>query len=233
MPHLCHGDERIRVANLNTNAFFEDEGKILAAVYFQGCNMDCSWCQNPELKVDEGGIEKTPLEVFEELTKDNFLSDGVLISGGEPMLQDGIVELCRLFVAHGWRVVLNTNGTSPGILAQLPAGMRVTLDVKMPRQRYPVQFATDMDLSLSILRSFDESEVRITYTPSLASDKDVMEMVRWIRSLNKKVQVFIQPYKWNTKMPPLSYIQPTREQVEELMARVLATTGTTTWTRYY
>ena len=221
----------MRVANMTAQAFYEDEGKILSAVYFQGCNKDCKWCHNPELKPMKGGIEKTPDEVFAEITKDNFLSDGVLLSGGEPTIQEGIVELCCHFVGIGWRVVLNTNGTKPGVIDNLPEGMKVTLDVKTPKKEYGMDSGT-IDFCIQALQRFNESEIRITWSPSYLTESNVVEMVRWIRSINKESPIYLQPYKWTTKMPPMAYIQPNKEQVAALIKRVQESTGHLMRTRY-
>ena len=58
-------------------------------------------------------------EVFKYLEKRRGLLDGVCISGGEPLLQKDIVDFIRKVKDLGYKVKLDTNGSSPKKLKQL------------------------------------------------------------------------------------------------------------------
>lgn len=72
---------------------------IRTTVFFQGCNLRCAWCSNPESQpleppVMEGkpaGRSYTLEEVLKEVLADKAFYDksggGVTLSGGEPLLQ--------------------------------------------------------------------------------------------------------------------------------------------------
>jgi formate C-acetyltransferase len=69
---------------------------IRTTIFFQGCNLRCSWCQNPEMQSFQGDIAPdcnySIDEIMEVVSRDReyYLptSGGVTLSGGEPLLQD-------------------------------------------------------------------------------------------------------------------------------------------------
>ena len=64
-------------------------GHLAAVVFLQGYAWRCAYCQNPHLlKVDEAADDWEMLRCF--LEKRRGLLDGVVFSGGEPILQSGL-----------------------------------------------------------------------------------------------------------------------------------------------
>ncbi len=54
----------------------------------------------------------------------------MVVTGGEPLLQSGAVELCRRLLAGGKEVLVETNGSLD--IDILPAGAKTILDMKAP-----------------------------------------------------------------------------------------------------
>ena len=79
----------MRIAGTDTT-FSDGIGKAFI-IYFQGCNLFCHGCHNPELQDFEGGYETTVDEIIEYI--EDFY-DSVVFSGGEPLCQ--IKELREL-----------------------------------------------------------------------------------------------------------------------------------------
>ena len=97
---------------------------IRTAAFFQGCNMRCKWCANPEsfeLAPKHPTSEAkayTVDELARELLKDKAFYDasggGVTLTGGEPLLQPLFVcELCDYLRALGVSVWLETAANVP------------------------------------------------------------------------------------------------------------------------
>ncbi|MHA1147387.1 MAG: pyruvate formate lyase family protein [Promethearchaeota archaeon] len=69
---------------------------IRTTIFFQGCNLRCLWCQNPEGQFFQGDLGSecnyTIDDIIENVSRDKsyyFLNHGgVTLSGGEPLLQD-------------------------------------------------------------------------------------------------------------------------------------------------
>lgn len=78
------------------------------------CNLQCSYCWysiNPQLHVD--AQDEMSLETVKELVERISLQAGdvVYLSGGEPVLRNDIVEICRCISSTGATVYMTTNGT--------------------------------------------------------------------------------------------------------------------------
>ena len=82
----------MRIAGLVQDSIVDGPG-LRFVVFAQGCNLRCEGCHNPDTWDINGGEDKTVEELIAEMAR-NPLTDGVTISGGEPLLQAG--ECARL-----------------------------------------------------------------------------------------------------------------------------------------
>ena len=75
-----------------------------------GCNLRCSWCDTPYTSWNPEGDD---LSVDEILARASAFSAArhVVLTGGEPMIAPGIVELSRRFRERGMHVTIETAGT--------------------------------------------------------------------------------------------------------------------------
>lgn len=95
-------------------------GKTACLIFTQGCNFRCPFCHNKDLLDNEIHNEiVSEAEVFEYLEKRKNILDGVCITGGEPLLQNGIENFIKKIKAMGLLVKLDTNGSCPGKLKWL------------------------------------------------------------------------------------------------------------------
>ena len=92
-----------------------------------GCNLRCNYC-------DAAYSYREPATV---MTVDSILQfvdrhpdTLVELTGGEPLLQPGSRQLMNRLLADNRTVLLETNGSQP--IADVPAGVRVIVDVKCP-----------------------------------------------------------------------------------------------------
>ncbi len=96
-------------------------------VRLSGCNLSCSWCDT--LYAREEG---TPLTIEEILIR--WREEGALpwvqITGGEPLLQEGVYPLMEAFLDEGASVLLETNGSVS--LARVPRRVIKIMDLKCP-----------------------------------------------------------------------------------------------------
>ena len=85
-------------------------GTPSAFVRTSGCNLRCSWCDTPYTSWNPEGDD---LSVDEILTRASAFSVArhVVLTGGEPMIARGIVELSRRFRERGMHVTIETAGT--------------------------------------------------------------------------------------------------------------------------
>ena len=105
------------VFNLQKFSIHDGAG-IRTDVFFQGCNLRCGWCSNPESQPMEPlpGEKATAYTVdalVAELVKDKPFYDesggGVTLTGGEVLLHpDFVLELCAALHREGIHVAIET-----------------------------------------------------------------------------------------------------------------------------
>src|SRR5689334_21224160 len=64
-------------------------------VRLSGCNLRCTWCDTPYTSWDPQGAQMTQGEILNEVQRHG--ASHVVVTGGEPMLFDSVVELTREF----------------------------------------------------------------------------------------------------------------------------------------
>lgn len=103
-------------------------GEPTVFVRFAGCNLRCEWCDTKYAW--EGGEERSSDQIMEEVK--GLGGKHVCLTGGEPMMQKGIVALVNRMLNSGYHLTLETNGTCE--LEELPCTERLTIsmDVKCP-----------------------------------------------------------------------------------------------------
>ena len=91
----------------------KDGPGIRFVVFMQGCPLRCLYCHNVDTwELKDKNYIYTPEEVLTELNKVKaFLSGGITISGGEPLLQSSFVlEVFKLCKENGIHTALDTSG---------------------------------------------------------------------------------------------------------------------------
>ncbi|MEX2719182.1 MAG: pyruvate formate lyase family protein [Candidatus Sigynarchaeum springense] len=87
--------QTLKLFKIQRTCVYDGPG-IRTTIFFQGCNLRCLWCQNPEGQSLQGDktpdIEYSVDEIMEVVSRDKpyYLptTGGVTLSGGEPLLQD-------------------------------------------------------------------------------------------------------------------------------------------------
>lgn len=191
----------MRIAGIVRQSLVDYPGKIAAAVFTQGCNMNCVFCHNRCLV---GQNENNPLqrqdEFFSFLASRKRFLDGVVVSGGEPTLQPNLESFTEKVKDMGYLVKLDTNGTRPWVIKKLIDKNLVdyiAMDVKAPMKKYREICRSKVDEqaildSMSVIReSGVDYEFRTTFCPQL-NDSDIREIGELIAGAKKYV---LQQYR--------------------------------------
>lgn len=97
-------------------SLIEYPGKISAVIFTAGCNFRCSFCYVPQLVLPER-IKKLKYIneniIFDYLKKSNNLIDAVVVTGGEPTLQNDLPLFLMGIKKMGYLTGIYTNGTNP------------------------------------------------------------------------------------------------------------------------
>lgn len=115
-------------------------GKAAAVVFAAGCNFRCPWCHNPQLVLGGPGMGgPAEREVLAFLERRRGQLQGVVVSGGEPTLQQDLPCFLAEVKAMGYPIKLDTNGSRPTMLERLlDAGLLdfIAMDIKAPLEKY-------------------------------------------------------------------------------------------------
>lgn len=139
------------IDGLNKLTLLDYPNKVACIIFTRGCNFCCPFCQNSSLiSLDnaEGKISET--EVFKYLAKRKNILDGVVISGGEPLVQKDIKKFIQKIKEMGYSVKLDTNGSNPQLLEEL-INLKlidyVAMDIKNVFLKYKLTVGKNVTLS--------------------------------------------------------------------------------------
>lgn len=117
-------------------------GYVACTVFTPGCNFRCPFCHNASLVTDiNNDTVYNDDEILSYLSKRKGLLDGICISGGEPLMHDGIFDFVRKSKELGFLVKIDTNGSFPDKLKKLIDSGNidyVAMDIKNSPDKYAV-----------------------------------------------------------------------------------------------
>ena len=165
-------------------------GRLAAVVFCQGCPWRCPYCHNPHLRPcrTEGPVRWEDVRAF--LKTRVGLLDGVVFSGGEPLVQAGLGRAMADVRAMGFQVALHTGGCDPqGLRRALDSVEWVGFDVKAPFADYarvtgmPGSGEAAAESLAVLLAGRIAFEVRTTVDPSLFSARTIRLLAEELASL--------------------------------------------------
>ena len=128
-------------------------------------------------------------EVMDFLTRRRKVLEGVCVTGGEPLLQSGVVEFLEQVKELGYKVKLDTNGAFPDRLRNLVNAKLVdyvAMDVKNSPALYNKTCGCVVEMS-NICSSVDflksgavDYEFRTTVTGTFHSEKSIEDTAQWL-----------------------------------------------------
>ena len=131
----------MHIHGLQKLAMVDYPGKLAATVFTGGCDLRCPFCHNALLVTRLAETPEIPVqEVLDFLSSRKGLLDGVVLTGGEPLLQPDAAEFLQAVRELGFAVKLDTNGCHPAALADILDRRLVdyvAMDVKNSRARTP------------------------------------------------------------------------------------------------
>ena len=188
-------------------------GELCVFVRLTACDLRCSWCDTPyafhegrKMSVDE---VLSAVEAYE--------CPLVEITGGEPLLQEGVYELMDRLLAAGHTVMLETGGHRP--VTRVPAAVIKILDVKCPGSgevdkndwsnlerltdhdevKFVIKDRADYDFACNVLRRHDLASrcAAILFSP-VHGELDAKTLSEWILAdhVPARLQLQLHKYIW-------------------------------------
>ncbi|MBK9736352.1 MAG: anaerobic ribonucleoside-triphosphate reductase activating protein [Saprospiraceae bacterium] len=174
--------------------------KTSCIIWFSGCNMRCVYCYNPEIVLGKGRLSFVDISGFLESRK--HLLDAVVLSGGECLLHDSVLDIVKALKDMGFLVKIDTNGSRPLMLKSLIEKSLidyVSLDFKATSYKFETitlsNFYPQFEESLKILNNSGVNfEVRTTVHSSLLGLQDIESMAETLYKLGYKGIYFLQHF---------------------------------------
>ena len=188
----------MKIGGLQKLTLLDYPGKMACIIFTAGCNFRCPFCHNASL-VTHIEEEISESEVLAFLEKRKKILDGVVITGGEPLLYD-LEPFIRAIKEKGYLVKLDTNGSFPDRLKDLvKKGLidYVAMDIKNSPDKYALTAGASVDLekikeSVQFLKSDAvDYEFRTTVVKPFFEKSDFTAIGEWIRGAKR---YFIQSF---------------------------------------
>jgi pyruvate formate lyase activating enzyme len=219
----------MNIAGFIPNSLLDYPEKIAAVVFTQGCNFHCPYCHNPDLvpRIPPPASSDAMDRVIDFLKRRRGLVDALVVSGGEPTLQTGLVAFLRRAKQLGYLIKLDTNGSRPQTLrAILNEGLVdfVAMDIKASLPDYQPHLTTECDparLSDSIRVIMDTApdyEFRTTCVRPFISPETFDRVLEPIRGARRYI---LQRFRPDHVLEPGFFPDTNQSLTKEDMASLL------------
>lgn len=188
---------------LQTLSLVDFPGKVAATVFTGGCNLRCPYCHNARLVTAPANAREhyEEREILAFLSSRQGLLDGVVLSGGEPLLHEDLSDFAARVKAMGFAVKLDTNGCYPQRLRALLETRSIdyiAMDVKNSLPKYPLAvgvlgFDTSpvAESAALLMDGPTDYEFRTTLVRELHTQADLLSIAHW---LNGARRYFLQNF---------------------------------------
>lgn len=192
----------MKISGLQKLTLLDYAGKMAAIVFIDGCNFRCPFCHNSSLVLGNNDPSISEEELFSFLNKRKNILDGIVISGGEPLLYEETLDLMAKIKSLSYHVKLDTNGSFPMRLKEaVKRGVvdYVAMDIKNSKEKYNKTIDKDNFDIAAIEESVDflkenhvPYEFRTTVTNELHTPSDFEKIGGWVKGCPL---YFLQPYR--------------------------------------
>lgn len=174
-------------------------GLVAGSFFLKGCNLRCPYCYNTGLVVPQLYDQNlsTLEDLFSHLKKRQGLLSGLVISGGEPLINPATPTIIKTAKELGYKIKLDTNGTFPSRLKEFVENPQlrpdfIAMDIKTNPYRYAQTMCiknsvTDKNLFFNILKESidiistykpEHREWRTVLVPGFVEKADITEMAK-------------------------------------------------------
>ena len=218
----------MKIGGLQKTSLLDYPDILSAIIWTAGCNFRCPFCYNKQLVLGKTEIisEETILSFLE---KRRDVLEGLSISGGEPLLQEDIVDFTEKVKKLNYLIKIDTNGAFPEKLKELIDKKLVdyvSMDVKAPKKKYDQLVGVKTDIS-KIEQSIDlikneapDYEFKTTVVPGMLNKKDIVEIAKWLEGSK---QFYLQQFKSDSPLvsSKLNDVAPySKEELNEMLHEI-------------
>ena len=166
-----------------------------AFIRTSGCNLRCAWCDTPYTSWQPEGQSLSLPQILSEIKP--YRSTHVVITGGEPLLAQEIVELAELLVAHGYHLTIETAATIYKPLRCSLISMSPKLSNSTPWEREQGKFALmheERRLNFAAIQSYVRShDYQLKFVVERENDfVEIEQILQKLENIDRR-RVLIMP----------------------------------------
>ncbi len=220
------------IGGLQKTTLIDYPGKIAAIVFTAGCNLNCHYCYNPEMRAYTPQLFED--EFFAFLDKRKGQLDAVTVTGGEPTVQADLFEFIQKIKERGFLVKLDTQGTNPAAVKKLLDAHLIdylAMDIKAPLERYRevantfVNEAAIRETIALVMAEAPDYEFRTTIVEGQLGVEDMEKIGVLIHGAKRHYLQKFTPTD-NLNDPEFALrVAPSDEEVEAMRTALLAHVG--------
>lgn len=160
-------------------------GELSCFIRFQGCNLNCSYCDTKWANEKEAPYELMSAEEIYGYIKKCGVKN-VTLTGGEPLIQENIKELISLLAGdHSLRIEIETNGSVDLFpFLDIEGNVTFTMDYKLPGSHMEKYMALG---NMRLLRACDS----VKFVVSDLNDLNVSKRIIEEYDLDNRVAVYL------------------------------------------
>ncbi len=218
---INQSDASLKLGGLQKISLVDYPNEVACTVFTSGCNFKCPFCHNKDLVfVPTTTIYYDESEILNYLGKRKGVLGAVCISGGEPCLQNALMEFIITIKKMGYKVKLDTNGYYPEHLATLiQSGYidYVAMDIKNCKEKYAQTIGLDpssfdiskIEASIELIKNSGiDYEFRTTVVNELHGLEDIEQISIWIKDAR---QYYLQIFKESENVIAEGFSSPSEE----------------------
>lgn len=163
----------------------QGEGTLLGVpsvfIRTSGCNLRCQWCDTPYTSWAPEGEARSVDSLVEQAT--SFGARHVVVTGGEPMIAPGVVELTHALRSRGMHITVETAGTVHASVAcdLMSISPKLANSTPADPQWAPIHERTRLRMDV-LSRLLTEFEYQLKFV--VADPPDIEEINLLVRQLN-------------------------------------------------
>jgi pyruvate formate lyase activating enzyme len=190
----------MKIGGLQKTSLLDYPDHISAIIWTMGCNFHCPFCYNTEI-VNKTAQSISEKEILNFLHSREGLLEALVITGGEPLLQNDLEPFINRVKSMGFLIKIDTNGAFPNRLKPLLEKKLVdyiAMDIKAPPEKYHRLIGskveiTDINQSITLIKELAlDYEFRTTFVPTYLEKQDIVQIATWLKGAKR---FYLQQYK--------------------------------------
>ncbi len=191
-------NRKLRIGGMQKISLVDYPNELASTIFLSGCNLKCPFCHNKDLVfVDANASFIESSEVMDYLIKRQNKLKAVCISGGEPLMQDEVIDFIKEIKEQGYKIKLDTNGFYPDKLKLVIDEKLVdyiAMDIKNSLDKYAKTIGLEVNETIEknikesidlIMKSDIDYEFRTTVVKELHTKENIENISILIKGSRK------------------------------------------------